>query len=272
MCPSLALNYQRDCGPCNAEPGRNLGMSHTGSCQYADLAHVVVCESGAGVFGAKCLALPADHIRHVLLVAANNQVTGVNTTGVVAFMANDRTGRYGAIVQFVAEAVGEYLARALVALAADAKHAVPVMALCPSPQPTGIGRSLHYLLPKAFGDRAAGLQAIVVSPGKVALRGPDYSAAPAGADDCAGKGVSARIMAAYILSRLALDVAVRFAVSRGGFGLLSTTTVAVTVRNFLWIALDGMLTHVVSPSKAFGHATGRLLRRGGAFCLTTGVL
>lgn len=272
MRPSFALNNHGNCGSCNAESGRNFGMDRTRGGKSTNLAHVVSRNPSLRVLGSKGLTIPANHIAHVFLVAANNQMAGIDATGIVAGVANYCAGRYRAIVQFVTKAVSKHIAPTLVAFAPDAHHAVSVMTLRSSPQPTVIQRSLDDILPKTLVNWAAYPRAIVVSLSKAAFVRFDNSAASTGAANCTGEWVPPRVVTAYIMPWLTLDVTVSRVVPSGDLGFLPTTTVAVTVWNFLRGVLSGMLAHVVSPSKAIGHATGRSLRRGGAFRLTTGVL
>ncbi len=237
-----------------------------------NLAHIVTCQPSLRILRPKGLSLSANHIAHVFLVTADNQMVRIDTTRVVAGVANDRTGRYRAIVQFVTKTVSSYFVHALVALTADTHHAVSVMTLCSDPQPTILRRSLDDILPKAFCYWAAYSQAIMVALSETSFRCFDNSTASAGAANRARKRVSPCVVSAYVAPWFALNVTVECAVLRANLGFLSATTVTVTVGNFLRWVLSGMLAHVVSPSKAIGHATGRSLRRGGAFRLYTGVL
>lgn len=247
-------------------------MDCAGCGKGTNLAHVITCQPSLRVLRPKGLALPADHIAHVFLVAADNQMVGIDTTGIVTGVANDRAGRYRAIVQFVTETVSKHFAHTLVALTANGHHAVSVMTLRSNPQPTIIRRSFDYILPKALCDWAAYSQAVVVALSEAPLRRLDNGPTSTSTANRARKRMSPRVVPAYVASWLALNVTVECAVLRANFGFLSATAVTVTVRNFLRWVLSGMLAHVVSPSRAIGHATGRSLRRGGALCLTTGVL
>lgn len=237
-----------------------------------NLAHVVTCQSSLRILRPKGLTLSANHIAHVFLVTADNQMVGIDATGIVTGVANDRAGRYRAIVQFVTKTVSSYFVHTLVALTANGHHAVSVMTLRSSPQPTVLRHSFGDILPKALCDWAAYPQSVVVPLSEAPLRRLDNGPTSTGTANRARKRMSPRVVPAYVASWLALNVTVECAVLRANFGFLSATAVTVTVRNFLRWVLSGMLAHVVSPSKAIGHATGRLLRRGGALRLTTGVL
>lgn len=272
MSPSLALNNHSNSGSRDTESGRDLGMDYAGGGKRTNMAYVVSRNPGLGVLHPKGLALPANHITHVFLMTANGQMVGIDAAGIVASVANHCARGYRAIVQFVTKTVSEYFAHTLVALAADTHYAVSVMAFRSNPQPTVIRSSLDDILPETFCDGAAYPQAIVVSLSKATLGRLDKSAASASATNRAWKWVPPRVVAANVTPWLAFNKTVRCVVFSGNFGFLPTTTVAVTVWNFLCWVLSGMLAHVVSPSKATGHATGRSLRRGGAFRLTTGVL
>lgn len=272
MRPSFAFNNQTNCGSRDTKSGSDLGMDCAGCGKGTNLTHVITCQPSLRVLCPKGLALPANHIMHVFLLTADNQMVRIDTTRIVAGVAYDSAGWYGAIVQFVTKTVGKYPAPTLISLAANAHCAVSIMTLCSNPQPTVLRRSLDDILPKALCNRASCSQAIVVTRDEMSFRRLNDSTTSTGAADRAWVWVSACIVAAYVLPRFALDVAVRFAVSWRNLGFLPTTTVAVTVWDFLRSILSGMLAHVVSPSKAIGQATGRSQRRGGAFRLTTGAL
>lgn len=265
MRPSFAFNNHGNCGTCNAESGRDFSMDHTGSGKHTNFTHVVYRNPSLRVFGSKGVTIPANHIAYVFSLTANNQMVGVDATGIIANVANYCAGRYRAMMQFVTEAVSKYIAGAFVTFAANVHRAVSVMTLCSSPQPTVIWRSLNNVLPEPFCDWTSYLQTVVVTRSEVAFRCFDNSSAPTGTMNRARKRVSPHVVAVYVLSRLTPDVTVKCAVSWRNFGFLSTTTVAITIRNFVRGAFSGIFAHVVSPPKAIGHATGRSLRRGGAF-------
>jgi hypothetical protein len=203
---------------------------------------------------------------------AQKQMIGIYTRGVVAFVQHIHAFWYWAVLQFVCNAVS----RAHSAIVPDLPIASNILACLPFP--AGFWPAFIYFTPKPLTKRWLGQRGDLWRArcsGIVPENKPNGLAFDMSKSTCGfscnwgGLSTAAHAQSAWIrwyegmilaaivtMNKLAWPT-----IKNGGF--LPTTTMTITVRDFLCGFLRGMISHVDTFLSRFGHATGCYQHRRG---------
>lgn len=154
-----------------------------------------------------------DHVMHIVCGCTDKQMCRINASRVIAPMADKQAIWNRPIMQFPAKSMGKKIL-----IAPYAKMPIALYEFCRLPLPAFIGAAFIDLAPKTLGSGTWGFA----------------------------------VVAGYEVIRFSTSRAATLITVLRDACFLSTTTMAITVRDFV----RGMIHDVVSASNAINHATG----------------
>jgi len=227
----------------------------------------------------RAIAAFRDHIIMIVFGCAKKQMSGIHTAWIVAFVQAIKVVGKRAVGQSIREAMRP-------------AHVLPVPKLAVAmivgsgkPRPTIIRPALVHFCPKArrrcsslfpfvgVTHPVANRLTLDVTKPRIATEGDwgwlsTAAHAKAGGIQWPRRFGQAPIMTIQVAQGFTLDPSPCNTVNLGYLGLLSTTTVAITVRNFLGGIVRGMIVHSNSLLSAVAQSQGH--SRGAAWCFVLG--
>jgi hypothetical protein len=228
MTPSFALQYISHVAGADTVLSGKRRCAFTLSMPQARFGNLLLCKFRTWVIRPVRMATFFYHICRVVNVRAEKMMCGVAARRVIAFVANKLPIRYGAMRQFV----GDAMSQEGLTTTADMDSPVAVRVRAALPFPTIIGAKPMHLQPESVGN-----------------------------------GAKSRVVPVNVAYWLALYMAAPVFVSYCNRCLLSATAVTVTVWDFLGRVVRGMILHsnvsfqdLLTPQDGSTHRCGNFMR------------
>lgn len=153
MFPISSLDYEFNSGSRDIVFDRKLSGGRKRFVVLSNFKNNFLCKFSTSLFRTLSfvLSLLFDHIQHIFFLCTEEQMAGVNTTGIVAAMANAKTLWDFSFVKFIGKPVSSV----------DSKRAISILIFSSRPFPTLVKRDHLSHFPKAIFH---GRHAVPITP------------------------------------------------------------------------------------------------------------